>query len=209
VETGQKHGIGGIMRGADCPAPAWGDGRTILLDLLVRLPYYNDVKDFSRDAFQLLNTLAAINEKYNLMEKNPRMYGKCIMVYPSQIRAIVAIGHKPGINVTELAQLLEVSKASVSEMITKLEKNGLVRKTRVAGNNKEILLHITSACRVVLEDMDRRHEKIFQDLKSILGEMKETSYEVVIRVLKRFEFYLDEFLRGDTGTSPARRQRAK
>jgi DNA-binding MarR family transcriptional regulator len=167
------------------------------------------MKDFSRDAIQVLNTLTNINEKFNLLEKNPRVYGKGLMVYPSQIRAIVAIGHKPGINVTELAKLLEVTKASASEVITKLQKSGLVRKTRDAGNNKEILLHITSACRVILEDVDRRHEKIFQDFTSILGELKETSYEVVIRVLKRFEFYLDEFLREDSGTLPARRRRAK
>ncbi len=81
--------------------------------------------------------------------------------------------------------------------------------TQDAGNSKEILLDITSACRVVLEDVDRRHEKMFQDFTSILGEMKEANYEVVKRFLKKVEFYLDEFLRGDTGTSPARKRRAK
>jgi len=167
------------------------------------------MKDFSDDAFQLMNTLAAINEKYNLMENNPRVYGKGLTVYPSHIRAIVTIGHKPGINVTELARTLEVTKASVSELITRLERSGLVRKTRDAGNNKEILLHITSACRVVLDDVDRRHEKMFQDFKSILGELGETSYDAVIRVLRRVEYYLDEFLREDPGTPTARRRRVR
>jgi DNA-binding MarR family transcriptional regulator len=167
------------------------------------------MKDFSGDASRLLNTLAAINEKYNLLEKNPRLFGRGLTVYPSQIRAIVELGHRPGINVTELAQRLEVTKATVSEMISKLETNGLVRKTRDAGNNKEVLLHITSACRVILEEVDRRHQRVFQDLTSILAEMNEASYEVVIRVLKRFEYYLDEFLREDPGTPPAGKRHPK
>jgi DNA-binding MarR family transcriptional regulator len=172
-----------------------------MFDNYVRLPYYNDMKNSAGDAFQLLSTLTTITKKINLMEKNPRVYGKGLMVYPSQIHAIVAIGHKPGINITELAELLEVTKASASEVITKLEKNGLVRKTRDAGNNKEVLLHITSECRVILEDVDRRHEKMFRDFESILGELDETSYGVVIRVLKRVEFHLDEYIRGDSSTA--------
>lgn len=156
------------------------------------------MKDFSLDAFQLLSTLTAINEKYNLIEKNPRVYGDGIKVYPSQIRTIVMIGHNPGINITELAQRLEVTKASASELVTKLVENGLVRKNRHARNSKEVLLYITDECRGLLEDIDRRHEQMFQDFKSILGELRETNYELVIRVLKRVEFYLDKFLKDNS-----------
>jgi DNA-binding MarR family transcriptional regulator len=153
------------------------------------------MKDCSKDAFQLFNTLIAINEKYNQIEKCPRVCSEGLKVYPSQIRTIVVIGHNPGINITELAQCLEITKPSASELITKLVENGLVRKTRDAGNSKEVILNITEKCRIILEDVDRRHEQMFQDFKSILGELGETNYELVIRVLKRVEYYLDEFLK--------------
>jgi DNA-binding MarR family transcriptional regulator len=153
------------------------------------------MKDFSKDAFQLLNTLIAINEKYNLIEKNPRVFGDGIKVFPSQIRCIIMIGHNPGINITELAEGLEITKASASELITKMEKSGLVRKTRDAGNKKEVLLYITDKCQVILEDLDRRHEQMFQDFKSILGDLQENNYELVLKVLKRVDFYLDKFLK--------------
>ena len=162
------------------------------------------MNDFSSHAFQVVNTLIAIIEKYNLLEKNPRAYGKGLTIYPSQIRAVVAIGNKPGINVTELAKLLDITKASVSELVGKLERNGLVRKTRDPGNNKEILLQITGACGAILSDVNKRHERIQQDIKSVLGELKETTCEAVIRVLSRFEYHLDEFLRESSGTLPAR-----
>jgi DNA-binding MarR family transcriptional regulator len=153
------------------------------------------MNDYSVDAFQLLSALISINEKYNQIEKNPRVYGEGIKVYPSQIRTIVMIGHHSGINITELARHLEITKASASELITKLVENGLVRKTRDDGNSKEVLLHITDKCREILDDVDRRHEKMFQDFKSILDELHATDYKLVVRVLKRVEFYLDEFIK--------------
>jgi DNA-binding MarR family transcriptional regulator len=152
------------------------------------------MNDFSKDAFQLLSTLTSINEKYNLIEKNPRVYPGGIKIFPSQIRTIVLIGHHPGINITELARRLEVTKPSASELISKLTENGLIRKTRDSENNKEVLLYTTEKCKVILEDIDQQHDQMFQDFKSILGELQETNYELVIRVLKKIEFYLDKFI---------------
>jgi DNA-binding MarR family transcriptional regulator len=152
------------------------------------------MKDFSEEAFQLMNTLSGITEKYSLIEKSPRTFAKGITVFPSQIRAIIAIGHEPGMNVTTLARRLEVTKASASEMVGKLVRNGLVRKTRDVDNNKEVLLHVTTACRVVLQDVDRRHERIFQDIKSILGDLRNDNNDLLLRVLKRIDSALAEFL---------------
>jgi DNA-binding MarR family transcriptional regulator len=156
------------------------------------------MKDFSSEAFQLLNTLTAIHDKFNQIEKNPRVYGDGIKVFPSQIGAIVIIGHNAGINITELAQHLEITKASASELVTKLVENGLVRKTRDTGNSKEVLLIITDKCRVVLEDIDRRHSQIFKDFQSIMSEFPETNYESLIHILRRIEFYLDKFAKENT-----------
>jgi DNA-binding MarR family transcriptional regulator len=153
------------------------------------------MKDCSKHAFQLFNTLIAINDKYNQIEKCPHVCAEGLKVYPSQIRSIVMIGHNPGINITELAQRLEITKPSASELITRLVENGLVLKTRDDENSKEVILNITEKCRIILDDVDRRHEQMFQDFKSILGELGETNYELVIRFLKRVEYYLDEFLK--------------
>ena len=153
------------------------------------------MKDFSADAFQILNTLTIINGKYNHIEKTPREYTDGIKVFPSQIRTIVMIGHHPGINLTELAQNLEITKASASEAIAKLVENGLVSKTRDSANSKEVLLYITLKCRVVLEDIDSQHEKMFQDFKAILSELHEPDFELVIRVLKKIDDYLEEFIK--------------
>jgi len=147
------------------------------------------------DAFQLLNTLTAISEKYSLIEKNPRVYDDGVKIYPSQIRSIVTIGHNPGINITELAKGLEITKSSASEFVTKLVKSGLVRKARDIDNSKDVLLFITDKGRMIMEDIDRRHEQMFRDLKMILGDGKENNFTLIIQVLKRVDYYLDKFLK--------------
>jgi DNA-binding MarR family transcriptional regulator len=165
------------------------------LDIIVRLPYYNDMKDFSMDAFHLINILTSINAKFNQIEKNPCVFSGGVKVYPSQIHTIIMIGQHPGINITELSQRSGITKASASELISKLAENGLISKTRDAGNSKEVLLNITEPCQEILDFVNRRHEQMFQDFKSILGELPEANYELVIKVLKRVEFYLDTFLK--------------
>jgi DNA-binding MarR family transcriptional regulator len=147
------------------------------------------------DAFQLLSTLSAISEKYSQIEKNPHIGSDGVTIYPSQIRSIVTIGHNPGINVTELAKSLEITKSSASEFVSKLVKDGLVRKARDVDNSKEVLLFITDKGRRIMEDMDRRHALMFQDLKKMLGTEKDNNLAMVIRVLKRVDYYLDNFLK--------------
>jgi DNA-binding MarR family transcriptional regulator len=153
------------------------------------------MSDFSIDAFDLLNVLVSITEKFILIEKTPFSCGGDVKVYPSQIRAIVMIGHHPGTNLTGLAQGLEVTKASASELVAKLVENGLVVKSRDPGNDKEVRLHISPECQTILKYIDHRHEQIYQEIKAILGEMPETNYELVIRLLKRVDYYLDQFAR--------------
>jgi DNA-binding MarR family transcriptional regulator len=165
------------------------------VDNIVRMPYYNSMKDFSEEAFQILNALTAINEKYNQIDKHPLSFGAGVKVYPSQIRTIVMIGNHQGINITELAKRLEIAKASASELVSKLVETGLIRKTRDAGNNKDVLLNTTPECKEILELIDRRHAQMFLDFKSILGEQPQANYEVVVRVLRKVEFYLDKFIK--------------
>jgi DNA-binding MarR family transcriptional regulator len=94
-----------------------------------------------------------------------------------------------------LAQRLAVTKASASELITKLVANGLIRKAKDPDNTKEVLLYITGRCQGVLDDVDRRHERMFQELKLSLGELPETNFGQVVRVLQNIEYYLDRFIK--------------
>jgi DNA-binding MarR family transcriptional regulator len=147
------------------------------------------------DVFQLLSTLSAISEKYGMIEKNPHIAGDGTKIYPSQIRSIVTIGHNPGINVTELAKILEITKSSASEFVSKLVKDGLVRKARDVENSKDVLLFVTAKGRTIMEEMDRRHVLMFQDLKQILGDEKQNNLALVLKVLKRVDYYLDNFVK--------------
>lgn len=163
---------------------------------MVRLPYYiGAMKGPADDAFELFTTLASINSKYNLIEKNPRVYGEGLRVCPSMVRAVVLIERSPGMNITRLARGLGVTKASASELTGKLVESGLVRRAKDPGKAKEVLLYATDKCREIAEDVDRRHRRMHQDLESVLGEIKGDGGKLVLKVLKKVESHLDRYLR--------------
>ena len=164
-----------------------------MFDIIVRLPYNITMSNASLSAFQILDTLMSINAKLNLIDKHPRVY-RDIKIFPSQIRAIVIIRHSPGINITNLAGSLNISKASASEMVTRLVETGLVTKTKDADNTKEVALNITEKCQPLCRDINAEHSRMFKDLKSSLREFYETDSDIVVRVLQKIDFYLEKFV---------------
>jgi phenylacetate-coenzyme A ligase PaaK-like adenylate-forming protein/DNA-binding MarR family transcriptional regulator len=152
---------------------------------------------YSPQAFQVLNTLIRIIEKYNLLEKNPRVFGGGITVYPSQMRVIDLAGRCPGINITELARRLEITRASASELAARLVNGGLIRKGRDEGNNKEVALYITDDCRPIFEEINHRHAKMFAELNSLLAARNETDFDSVITVLQKIDSFLAAFIAED------------
>ena len=162
------------------------------------------MKDPGRDALQLFQTLASINDKYSRIQKNPRVYGGGLKVCPSQVRAIVLIERTPGMNVTRLARTLGVTKASASELSHKLVGSGLVHKAKEPGNGKEVRLYPTDRCREIAEDVARRHRRMYRDFESILGELRGNSGRLVLRVLQRIESHLDDYLRDGSPAGPTK-----
>ena len=58
--------------------------------------------------------------KFIASEGVPKYFGINQKLYPSEIHMIYAIGKHPGINVTDLAKFLGITKGAVPKMIKKL-----------------------------------------------------------------------------------------
>lgn len=87
----------------------------------------------------------------------------------AEIHTVQAIGNNEKINLTELAALLDVSKPTVSERIKKLIRLKLVTKQLKDGNNKEIMLTLTSRGWVAYRSHEKQHKEIFKLFKEHFG----------------------------------------
>lgn len=67
--------------------------------------------------------------KYNRMDNKQRSYGTDALLSRAEIHTIAAVGDKPGINITALADILGITKGAASQMIYKLVEKGTVEKS--------------------------------------------------------------------------------
>ena len=79
---------------------------------------------------EIMEQFIRIVNKFNRFEKVPMDFGVEEMLYPSEIHTIEAIGNNSRINVSQLAELLGITKGAVSQMINKLVRKQFVKKTK-------------------------------------------------------------------------------
>lgn len=93
-------------------------------------------------------------------EKKPHLLPDGSKVYRFELHIIDLIGKNNGITVNELAQILNVTKGAVSQVITKLAKNGIAEKVKNGNNRKNVNLYLTPKGIYIFEGHRRFHENI-------------------------------------------------
>ena len=75
-------------------------------------------------------TLLSLVSRFYSLERQCRNFGTDVEIHLAEIQMIMTIHNAEGIHVNGLAQKLGITKGSVSEMLRKLERKGLVRKEK-------------------------------------------------------------------------------
>ena len=88
----------------------------------------------------------------------------------AEIHTIQAIGNNEGINLTELARRLDVTKPTVSERIAKLVRLKLVQKQTSEQNQKEVRLALTEKGWTAYHHHEEQHQDIFKLFEKHFGD---------------------------------------
>lgn len=114
--------------------------------------------------------------RYMELDKQMHNFGTDTPIFHAEIHLISTIAHNPDIHVRGLAEKLGITSASVSEMIGKLKKKGLVQKSADSDNLSKLNLSLTAKGRLAHEEHMRYHD----ELNCIIAEeLKEASEEQV------------------------------
>jgi DNA-binding MarR family transcriptional regulator len=82
---------------------------------------------------------------------------------PAQLLVLKRIEDHDGISVNELAALTFTHQSTVSEIVSRLEARGLVRRERAATDGRRVEIHLTDDGRSALETSPlSAHEKLMQ-----------------------------------------------
>src|SRR3990170_2985269 len=120
-----------------------------------------DITKASQDIVELF--IQAVN-KYNALEKIPVRVSAKHDLYHSEKHFLDKIGDHPGVNVTEFARAVGITKGAVSQFVKKLENKGLVRKYKGSGNDKEVFLELTRAGRDIYIKHKKKNEETIEPL---------------------------------------------
>lgn len=139
---------------------------------------------------ELMETFIRMVSKYNALEKHPVKYGTKHEFHHSERHMLDIFGDNPGMNITELAELLGVTKGAISQIVSKLEKKGAVRRYKEAGNGKEVRIELTAKGLEIYEHHKAKNDETISYLQGVLREHPDDKVEFLVEMFKSLESYL-------------------
>lgn len=114
--------------------------------------------------------------RYIELDKQMHNFGTDVVIHHSEIHLISAIAINPDVHIRGLAEKMGITSASVSEMISKLQKKGLVQKNVDKDNLSRLRLSLTTKGQLAHEEHMRYHEELN---RIVADELKGTSEEQI------------------------------
>lgn len=105
----------------------------------------------------------------------------------TSVHTIDCIGHNEPINNTSIAERMNLSKASISKISTKLLEEGYIKRSQMNDNKKEVYFSLTPKGRQIFEVHTRMHV-IFEN--RFIESMKDFSESELQGVLKFFQMII-------------------
>jgi len=150
----------------------------------------------ARSSFEkVLELMHLASERMSEIDGSPWDFGTGVPMHRAEIHTVRAIGENPGINVTRLAGILNVTKGAVSQMAARLAKKGMIVKARSGGNAREVRMDLTALGRRGFRTHQEFHERMFTAVKAWFGPRFESRMTDFQSVMKDLDGILEDFAR--------------
>lgn len=143
---------------------------------------------------KIIDLYLRVHNKFYLLESQPRDFGTSDLLYSTEIHTIVAIGEKPGSNLTELSEHLGVAKSSVSKFVKKLLKKEYITKTKLADNQKEVIFNLTEKGQIAYKGHKEFSERVFGSVYNILKNGEDKDNLIIKEFLEILDRELNEII---------------
>ncbi len=133
-------------------------------------------------------------KKFNEIEKTPRDFGTGDLLYSSEIHTLEAIGNRPGSNLTELSEKLDITKGATSKFIKKLISKDLIVKKMMPDNKKETLYWLTSKGEIAYNGHKKFSNEKFGRIFEMLSDLSKNDSEMLEEFLTGLNDTIDKHL---------------
>lgn len=140
---------------------------------------------------KLVDLLMSVIERLLLLDKKTAFEFKGIKLYPSEIHLFLIIRRERNTNATRIAELLGITKGAVSQNISRLEKKGILTKTKDSSKKNELTVTFTPVGEEAVKHFMefeatamRSHDGLFQEFNE---SEKHTIHKFLSRLKNRLE----------------------
>ncbi len=124
-------------------------------------------------------------------EKKPRHFGVDEELHASEIHMVMLIGDNPGVHGAELARISGVTRGAISQIVSKLEKKGLVKKVEDSENSLKKVPVLTNKGKVAYYAHEQYHEELDGDLYNYVKQLTDEQVAVIENFLLELEKMAD------------------
>ncbi|KAA6451878.1 MarR family transcriptional regulator [Bacillus swezeyi] len=100
------------------------------------------------------------------------------------IHVISCIGHSEPINNTGIAKKMNLSKANITKISSRLLKEGLIKRFQLTDNRKEVYFRLTPSGKQVFELHEKLHQKKAETFDQFLDSFSESEQSAILKFLQ-------------------------
>ena len=110
----------------------------------------------------------------------------------TEVHVIACIGEHEPINLTSIAERMDISKGNISKICSKLTNNGWIRKSQLSDNKKEVYFRLTASGKKLFVFHEEQHGHIQEKFIRLLDRYDEAEVEFMKKFLADAIDYLGE-----------------
>ncbi len=136
----------------------------------------------------LIKKLNRVLDNYIFFERRRIFRFQGVSLYPSEIHVLLTARHQNQSSVTKMADQLGISKGAVSKILTRLEKKGIVKKSKDPFSKNEVTVVFTPKGEQAVENF----KKLKSDRQRLYDAYLTTLDARQLETINRFLTYMEE-----------------
>lgn len=105
----------------------------------------------------------------------------------AEVHTIVTIGKNKNISLHELATKRQISTSAASQLTSKLESKGIIKKHRLESNTKKSALTLTSDGIAIFEEHQKQQQYLENKLQKTVNKFSDEELSLVIKLMNEVE----------------------
>jgi DNA-binding MarR family transcriptional regulator len=144
------------------------------------------------EPIKLAGQIRRVTNRLIFLEKRSVFRHEGLRLHPSEIHLMQVIADHPDLNAGQMAQKLGVSNGAVSQTLARLERKGVINKTKDPSLKNRVSAALTASGRAAIQRFEEEQASSVESFSNYLAGLSELEREVIGSFLSQ----VDEFLKG-------------